>query len=625
MCRRAGNGNGIRNIIFFILVVLLGCTACDDSSGGGCADEDKDGVCDSADRCPGYDDGIDSDGDGVPDGCDLCAAGDDSADADGDGVPDACDTCAAGDDGADGDGDGVPDACDVCPLDMADDSDQDGVCDSDDLCPGNDDTIDSDGDGVPDGCDLCPGGDDGSDVDGDGIPDACDDIDCILDTECPEAMYCDGAICLSDVCTPGDRHCAGLDVLICSPNGGGETVDTTCGGFGAFESLCVESEPGEAYCSCQADWDCPEGLECLVDRCVGPAAPTCLAPVGQLTDLLPSPEIIWGGDPPYPGTNTYAVNSPFMESAQVLMTPLVINLDDDNGDGRIDERDFPEILFISFVDQAYTTNGVLRAIHGGGEGKGTDFFATCGSTTWQEGDALPATCTYVDADLDPSTHLAAGDLDGDGIPEIVGVTESNAVNIYSNKGVLIATSGTISISGADPAVSIANVDGEGFAEIIVERTILTLQHDASGLLQFGDRFAGTGSCCYGTNGQGPITCVADLTEMAAWSSWPEVASTDIHALRWELSLRPIVRTTLRARPRRRPSATGSSSTTTTTPAIGTRGGMGSVPLLMSSGRIPQRHPVLSTGSTGFPKWCWSQAEPCISWTVGMGVCSARSD
>jgi PKD repeat protein len=37
-----------------------------------CLDSDNDGVCDTHDLCPGFDDRKDSDGDGVPDGCDNC-------------------------------------------------------------------------------------------------------------------------------------------------------------------------------------------------------------------------------------------------------------------------------------------------------------------------------------------------------------------------------------------------------------------------------------------------------------------------------------------------------------------------------------------------------------------------
>lgn len=111
-------------------------------------DRDNDGVIDSLDICPGFDDNIDTDSDGVPDGCDQCPL--DNLD--------------------DTDLDGVCDSDDPCPSDNPDDTDLDGVCDSDDTCAGFDDNIDIDSDGIADGCDL--------QICGNGIleaPEACDD------------------------------------------------------------------------------------------------------------------------------------------------------------------------------------------------------------------------------------------------------------------------------------------------------------------------------------------------------------------------------------------------------------------------------------------------------------------
>ncbi|GMU35536.1 MAG: hypothetical protein HS101_01535 [Planctomycetia bacterium] len=51
--------------------------------GAGEADSDADGVCDSVDACPGFDDNLDTDADGLPDDCDACptiATGDVNAD-----------------------------------------------------------------------------------------------------------------------------------------------------------------------------------------------------------------------------------------------------------------------------------------------------------------------------------------------------------------------------------------------------------------------------------------------------------------------------------------------------------------------------------------------------------------
>ena len=129
-------------------------------------DEDKDGVSDKKDKCPGTPAGVAVD----PNGCPL--------DKDGDGVPDYQDKCpdvkgvAALQGCPDRDGDGVTDADDACPdtpgkpeLKGCPDADNDGVIDQNDKCPNtpsgvqvdaNGCPLDRDGDGVPDYQDRCP-------------------------------------------------------------------------------------------------------------------------------------------------------------------------------------------------------------------------------------------------------------------------------------------------------------------------------------------------------------------------------------------------------------------------------------------------------------------------------------
>jgi uncharacterized protein (TIGR03382 family) len=115
-----------------------------DDQGDACDDnDDNDLFPDATDKCPlVVDDGTDSDGDGIGDACD--------GDLDGDGVADATDNCklVSNADQADGDGDGMGDACD-------DDDDGDGVVDGSDNCPAaaNGDQADKDKDGIGDACD----------------------------------------------------------------------------------------------------------------------------------------------------------------------------------------------------------------------------------------------------------------------------------------------------------------------------------------------------------------------------------------------------------------------------------------------------------------------------------------
>lgn len=165
---------------------------------GGPGDKDKDGVIDSADKCPNTPKGTkvektgcpDADGDGVADQVDRCpntppgkvvdAIG--CTDEDGDGVVDPQDRCPGTPPGVKVDATG-------CPLD----TDHDGVADISDKCPNTpagmpvDPTgcpLDQDHDGVPDALDKCPNTPVGTsvdpktgcpvDTDGDGVPDVAD-------------------------------------------------------------------------------------------------------------------------------------------------------------------------------------------------------------------------------------------------------------------------------------------------------------------------------------------------------------------------------------------------------------------------------------------------------------------
>ena len=196
---------------------------------------------------------------------------------------------------------------------------------------------------------------------------------------------------------------------------------------------------------------------------------------------------------------------PFKSHAQVSAVPVVANLTDDNGDGRINELDSPEIIFPAFCGQDYQCGGMLRAVHGGGmkvitvlEGgvdvskevstAGEDYFAICGGKLWKEGMPVPAVgsaedCTCNQGDLEPNGGVAVGDLDADGFPEVVYMGhagsngENNRLVIYRNDGELITQYSLVgkTFKGPDPAVALANIDHTGLAEVIVGSTVIYLK------------------------------------------------------------------------------------------------------------------------------------------------------
>jgi hypothetical protein len=335
----------------------------------------------------------------------------------------------------------------------------------------------------------------------------CKDISCTADVDCPGAQFCNGTICVDDVCAPGARSCVGAELHECLPSGSGSPVKYTCGSQSYFTSACIDDGQGHAGCGCEDDWDCPGFTACEVGVCTGTGkAPTCTLPPEPFASVLPSNEVQWGG---LNQVNKDAVNAPFPLSSQVSTTPLVVNLDDDNGDGLINELDFPEVVFMTYCGVDISANGIVRAIHGGGPNKGKDFFATCGNTIWHEGDPLNMPCACATGTSNPTAVLAVGDLDGDGIPEIVVPNETAGLTILDNKGNTITQTAANQWSGYnDPAVTLANLDGAGFSEVVVGRHAFTLQHDAGGKLAFLDHFAG--NLMNGSQGQGPVSCVANL-------------------------------------------------------------------------------------------------------------------
>ena len=106
--------------------------------------------------------------------------------------------------------------------------------------------------------------------------------------------------------------------------------------------------------------------------------------------------------------------------SNVTMTPAVANLDDDNGDGRVDENDIPDVVFascssgsccVNCADPKHMENAdlsgeaVLRAVSG-----------KDGSERW----TADAAALHVPA----GAQLAVADINNDGEPEIIAVQHS---------------------------------------------------------------------------------------------------------------------------------------------------------------------------------------------------------
>lgn len=156
----------------------------------------------------------------------------------------------------------------------------------------------------------------------------------------------------------------------------------------------------------------------------------------------------------------------------VMMTPVV---------GDVDRDGMPEIVFTSYTGTGYTVSGALTILSGDGAGEEGSWTSVGGYSPCGSGG------------------VALGDLEGDGLPEIVFVTSDTRVVAMHADGSLLWASESRPLDFTVMSYPVlADLDADGQVEIIAGRAIFT----SDGLL------AGVGA--WGQGGSYAIPVVADL-------------------------------------------------------------------------------------------------------------------
>ena len=413
-------------------------------------------------------------------GSDAGDAGDDSgndtggADDDGDGVDDAFDNCLgiANPDQADADSDGIGDVCDNCPAESnrsQDDADDDGMGDDCDLCPTDPATTsDGDGDGVGDLCDNCPEDSNPgqADFDEDGIGNICEPPPCTSEVLCQAnpsdtPVCCDiGQECLDGACTEPCEfgvRCAG----VCCSEG----------------QLCLDDACTDTGLACVSSTDCP------LDEFCDPILNACL-PIrteGEVCEFRPgaadfAPEIEWQ----WPTSETVILPS----IDQVITMPIVADLSGDQ---------IPDVLIVTSDGySAGSSNAVLRLLHG-----------ATGEELWPDTTDVYDPQYYVQSRVTP----AVGDIDNDGLPEIVTATIDGLI-AFEHDGSFkwFAMDGSVPWTGSvsSSAVALADLEGDGSVEIVIAGVVF----ESDGTLRF-DNGVLSGSS---NGGYGAVSIVADVDD-----------------------------------------------------------------------------------------------------------------
>ena len=156
----------------------------------------------------------------------------------------------------------------------------------------------------------------------------------------------------------------------------------------------------------------------------------------------------------------------------VISTPLAAQLNDDNGDGIIDDQDVVDVLVVTFDSSQFRKPGIIRALSG-----------IDGSELWLTNNQ-DGSISYNHINSHAFYSVAMADLDNDGLIDIFVYDSVNkALNIYSNEGLLKKSIPQQVGGGLYGNPTITDLNADGYPEIVFGSIILDIQNESVRELQ----------------------------------------------------------------------------------------------------------------------------------------------
>ncbi|MCX4244267.1 FG-GAP repeat domain-containing protein [Paraliomyxa miuraensis] len=281
------------------------------------------------------------------------------------------------------------------------------------------------------------------------------------------------------------RRWAGLGVLVlgCGTpqvDDDGTTVPTTTLGPGTQTGTQTGTTTGETDGTVTASGSATSGMDTTADSDTGPGI---LFDLSNDSDLNVPPidmctvtdDMNAVGDcrvqaPPdsFEPVEQWSFTPP--GEPQGYVTPLVVNLTDDDGNGVIDMCDVPDVVLVAGASTGPPgASGHIYVLDG-----------ATGSLHFQIPDAVNGNFTP-----------ALGDIDGDGISEIVTLTQANAFVAFEHDGTKKWETPTTWGSGDfgqplsySSAAALADLDNDGTVEIVAANKII--DHDGNNLITLAE-------------------------------------------------------------------------------------------------------------------------------------------